>query len=123
MLICLSMLSKQHIGVLLTGTRRDIYGHRVGGKQSFHKDPFFYTKGVNNVPSLIVANDEDHSRMRKVLSHAFSDKALKEQEPLFQEWANVMVNKMREKADDPSQKLNLVSYLNFTTSVTHAHPD
>lgn len=41
-----------------------------------------------------------HARQRKILSNAFSDKALKEQEPLLKRWTEKMRDKIAEAAKD-----------------------
>lgn len=52
-----------------------------------------------------------HARQRKIVSHSFSDKALKEQEPLLKKWASLMVTKLTERADG-KQPLDLVKWYN-----------
>lgn len=93
---------------------KDIYGFRKDAK--FAKDPESYKAPPNGVPNLLSANDENHARFRRVFSHAFSDRALKEQEPLFMQYLNLLVQKLNEKvAADPSAEINMVNMLNFTT--------
>jgi cytochrome P450 len=53
-------------------------------------------KPINDVWSIIVADEADHSRMRKNLSHAFSDKALRQQEPLLQSYVDLLVQRLGE---------------------------
>jgi cytochrome P450 len=62
---------------------KDIHGHRKVGARSFLKDPKFYLQGPRG-PNLLNASDKNHSRERRLLSHAFSEKALREQESLVQ---------------------------------------
>jgi cytochrome P450 len=77
---------------------KTLYGHRKGAAQkSIAKDPRFYLKSVNGYFHLLgTPSDEDHARQRKILSHSFSDRSLKEQEPLFKEWAHLLVRKLGE---------------------------
>lgn len=93
---------------------KDIYGFKKHGTPHPFKDPEFYTYPLNGVPSVIMANDADHGRERKVLSHAFSDKALKEQEPLLKRWAALMRKKLSERANG-MEKADLLKYYNCTT--------
>ena len=95
-------------------TWRDIYGFKKHGNPHPYKDPMFYGKSLNDVPSIIVADDPTHGRQRKILSHAFSDKALKEQEPLLKRWAVLMTKKLGERADG-ADKLDMLKYYNCTT--------
>lgn len=95
---------------------KDIYGHRTGNKKSFPKDSNFYALPINKTPSIIVADDATHTRHRRVLAHAFSDKALKEQEPMLKHWAEVLVTKLQERAASSARTpLDIVSWWNFTT--------
>ena len=52
--------------------------------------------------------DADHSRMRRVLNHAFSEKAMREQEPLIQEYVNLLMRSLHEAA--VNGPLNIVSW-------------
>lgn len=52
--------------------------------------------------------DADHSRMKRVLAHAFSEKALREQEPLIQGYVNLLMISLREVA--VTGPLNIVSW-------------
>ena len=93
---------------------KDIYGHRFGGKQSFVKDPEHYGPTKSGESSIINTSDEDHSRVRRILANSFSDKALKEQEPLLQHWAELLVEKLRMRAEK-GESVDMASYYNFTT--------
>jgi hypothetical protein len=91
-------------------------GNRRRRKASNGKDPKFYELTSVDVPHMVNANDEDHWRARRVFSNAFSDKALKLQEPLLSKYVDLMVQKLDEKvAADPKGKVNLVEMFNFTT--------
>lgn len=100
---------------------KDIYGHRTTAtKKSFPKDPKFYAPAINGAPSIIVSDDETHTRHRRILTHAFSDKALKEQEPLLRHWADLLVEKLRALSQaTPTEAVELVSWWNFTTYVLY----
>ncbi|KAI4720850.1 cytochrome P450 [Aureobasidium sp. EXF-10727] len=100
----------------LSGTNawKEIYGHRLSGKRSFAKDRRLYAIPVNGTTSILSSDDANHARQRRVLSHAFSDKALKEEEPLFKRWASLLVEKLEvlSRIDAP---VDLVAYFNYTT--------
>ncbi|THW51458.1 cytochrome P450 [Aureobasidium pullulans] len=93
---------------------KEIYGHRLSGKRSFAKDRRLYAIPVNGTTSILSSDDASHSRQRRVLSHAFSDKALKEEEPLFKRWASLLVDKL-EALSFTDAPIDLVAYYNFTT--------
>ncbi|KAK4994695.1 hypothetical protein LTR16_007320, partial [Cryomyces antarcticus] len=95
---------------------KDIYGHRIAGKTANNKDRMFYGKAVNGVDSILLADEAAHSRGRRIFAHAFSDKALKEQEPLFKNYVNLLAAKLNQiLKKDPQAKVDVVKYYNFTT--------
>ena len=59
----------------------------------------------------MVADRDTHSRQRRLLSHAFSEKALREQESLLQMHISKLIEQLASRAgvDD----VDLVSWLNF----------
>ncbi|KAL8704284.1 MAG: hypothetical protein Q9201_002538 [Fulgogasparrea decipioides] len=68
----------------------------------------------NGIHSILSANDADHSRYRRLLSHAFSDRALREQEPLLQYYIDFLVRRLRDHAST-SSTIDMVQWFNFTT--------
>lgn len=67
---------------------QDIYGFRTGrnkGGETYQKDLNWYPPAVDGKRSMLSADDANHSRMRKNLSHAFSDRELRGQEPIVQD--------------------------------------
>ncbi|KAL8777657.1 MAG: hypothetical protein Q9213_007769, partial [Squamulea squamosa] len=68
----------------------------------------------NGIHSILSANDVDHSRYRRLLSHAFSDRALCEQEPLLQHYIDFLVRRLYEQASNASP-IDMVQWFNFTT--------
>ncbi|KAF4555864.1 Cytochrome P450-like protein 83 [Elsinoe fawcettii] len=96
---------------------KDIYGHRIGGKAALQKDLAFYgEEPLTGSRSIIDADDDNHARMRRILSHSFSDKALKEQEPVFKEWTDLLIKKLREHAENnPGESTDMVKRWNCAT--------
>jgi cytochrome P450 len=76
-----------------------------------------YGTTINGSPSLIVQRDpHDHAAARRIFSPAFSDRALKQQEPLFMKYVDQLVQVMKDESQkDPDRKFNLVKLYNFTT--------
>ena len=96
---------------------RDIYGLAKKGKVQLKKDWNFYQAPANGVRDVFDTCDENyHRHIRKIVAPAFSEKALKDQEPLLKHWATFLVSKLEEKtkiqADEP---VNLVDWFNFAT--------
>jgi cytochrome P450 len=63
-------------------------------------------------PSVVTANGEDHTRQKRIITSIFSEKVLKEQEPLFIKYADLLVEKLSEAKGQP---LALADWYNFTT--------
>ncbi|GKZ36884.1 hypothetical protein AbraIFM66950_008148 [Aspergillus brasiliensis] len=96
----------------------DIYGFRTGkmkGHLNMSKDPVWYVTPSNGAPSILQANDEDHSRGRRVLAHAFSDKALMGQEPLVQRYVNQLIDRLKEVTSANNESVDMVKWYNWTT--------
>ncbi|KAL5353083.1 hypothetical protein ACLOAV_001113 [Pseudogymnoascus australis] len=91
---------------------KDIYGHRQG-HPPMSKDMAFYNRPASGVDSLITANRSDHSRYRRLVSHAFSDNALREQEPLIKGYVDLLIQRLHEHASDGP--LDMVAWYNWTT--------
>lgn len=97
---------------------KDIYGHRTGGKRSNPKVlRNTFLSGFNGASSLISEpNDEEHGRVRRIFSHAFSDKALREQQSLFSRYINQLVGNIhRDLASNSDHEFDAVKLYNFTT--------
>ncbi|KAF7563220.1 hypothetical protein G7046_g917 [Stylonectria norvegica] len=94
---------------------KDIYGHRQGHPQ-FHKDPI-HVGSVQDIPgstTLTMADDSNHARQRRALSHAFSQKALLEQESIIRGYVDLFVEKLKPFAET-GQPANMCDWFNFTT--------
>ncbi|KAF2646386.1 pisatin demethylase [Massarina eburnea CBS 473.64] len=95
---------------------KDIYGSRPGHK-NFHKDPIHVGSiaAVHGASTITMANDTDHARQRRALSHAFSTKALLEQEYIVMNYVNIFSQKMRDfaKGDGIVDVTNWFAYTTF----------
>ncbi|KAJ6007813.1 hypothetical protein N7540_011789 [Penicillium herquei] len=91
-----------------------IYGTRPGHGQK-EKDARFYPPTVGNAPSIISSDHADHSRFRRLLSYGFSDSSLRAQEPIIQSYVNLFIQRLREKIDNGTPVVDLVSWYNFLT--------
>ncbi|KAF2142717.1 uncharacterized protein K452DRAFT_248194 [Aplosporella prunicola CBS 121167] len=104
---------------------RDIHGHKSqnAGRGSLPKNLSQYNPDIAGHNGIIRTNDPDHARQRRLLAHAFSDKALREQEPLICQYVELLVRKLGAiaKGDrlDVSSRgdgtTDLLRFLNFTT--------
>jgi cytochrome P450 len=67
------------------------------------------------VRSLLTADDETHAYMRRIFAHAFSERALREQENIFAKHIDTLVAKLHQEAKKPNAAVDMVRWLNFTT--------
>lgn len=89
---------------------KDGWGHRQG------HDEFMK---ANNVPSpagvfgILGAQRAEHARFRRLLSHSFSEKGMREQQDTLQQYVNLLIERLRENATKGSQ--DMVQWFNWTT--------
>lgn len=96
---------------------KDIYGHRAEG---FEKDITFYGPDIfGNPAGLIRADDISHARQRKLVSHAFSDRALRDQETLLKGYAGLLVTKLKEQISGGANgEVDIKDWYNVTMATT-----
>ncbi|KAF4986093.1 hypothetical protein FGRMN_10990 [Fusarium graminum] len=92
---------------------KTIYGHKSSGGKDFRKDLRIYRQG-RPVTHLLTSNQQDHKRMRRLLSHAFSQKALHSQEEIMTQYVNLFIARLTERAQSGSY-VNMVAWYNFAT--------
>lgn len=95
---------------------KDIYGH----KATTHKDQTFYPFSPGTKHSLILADDANHHRMRKMFLPAFSARALREQTGLLNEYVLGLVKILKGRVVESGTEgvVDLVKMYNLTTYVS-----
>ncbi|TGO07172.1 hypothetical protein BTUL_0316g00080 [Botrytis tulipae] len=86
---------------------RDIYGHG-------HKQLPKFPHSAANPRDIISANDADHSRYRKAMSHAFSAKGLQAQEPILKKYVDKLIARLEHEATS-EVPVDMVKWYNLTT--------
>ena len=93
----------------------DIYD-RHQGRPNFPKNPLWMAPGDDGIDSILSANGADHARYRRLLSHAFSERALRQQEQLLQSYIALLIQQLRIRASSAeSAVIDMVQWLNVTT--------
>ncbi|KAJ4349096.1 hypothetical protein N0V95_004877 [Ascochyta clinopodiicola] len=95
----------------------EIYGFRTGKYKdtgAYLKDNAWFPKPVKGVWSIINSNEADHTRLRRNLSHAFSDKALRSQESLITSYVDLLIHKLSEHAEKGAP-VDIMRWYNYTT--------
>ena len=74
---------------------RAIYAERRKLRPVFRKNYDTFNETRNQIShSVFIARDNDHARMRKIINHAFSDRALRDQEPRIQRHVQTLIQKL-----------------------------
>lgn len=89
---------------------RDIYGHKAN---EFPKLQAFY-KPRKTPDHLVTENRTNHRNIRLTLAPGFSDRSMREQEPVFRKYTNLLVSRLREHSAAP-KPLDMVSWYTWTT--------
>lgn len=92
----------------------DIYGVKTKGRLEFPKDAVFYdVRGTPLNDSMISADQPTHRALRRQVSPAFSEKALKSQEAIIQRYADMFVSELRARWDED---VDIVDWVTFATA-------
>ncbi|KAF4772391.1 hypothetical protein HAV15_004813 [Penicillium sp. str.  len=115
-------ISPNELSYIESQAWKDIFGHRAGGKPSFPKDPVQLGPNPPGSEGIIRSDDASHARQRRIFSHAFSDRALREQESMIRQYVEMLVKRLRmiaaaqENSSSSKQaQANMVKLFNFTT--------
>jgi cytochrome P450 len=76
------------------------------------KDPVFYS---NLTPgSIVTATRDRHAYLRRQLSHAFSEKAMREQAPVINQFIDLLIQRLHAVCADGSDVVDIVSWFNVS---------
>lgn len=106
--------SPDEISSIEPETWKTVYGHKTRSDRNFEKDPLFLSPPPNGVNSVLRADNNDHRRMRRVLAHAFSEKALRGQEDIINTYVDLFIARLAEKAAG-EEHIDIMRWFNLTT--------
>ncbi|EXF86306.1 cytochrome P450 [Colletotrichum fioriniae PJ7] len=106
-------MGPNNLGFIDGNAWRDIYGMRRRGQ--FEKAYEYYREGPEGPISLLNAGPEEHARLRKWVSPYFSDRGMKEQEPMIGGYVDLLLKRLHENCDDGTRALDLRDWFNFCT--------
>ncbi|KAI2643133.1 putative cytochrome P450 monooxygenase [Xylaria nigripes] len=93
---------------------QDIYGHKKSGELELPKLHAFYRMFDHIPPSILSSNRQEHSVLRRQLSHGFSDRSMHEQEPIIGSYVKLLISRLKtETKKNPIQ--NVRDWYNWTT--------
>ena len=75
---------------------KDIYSYRPG-HPPFERDGHTFGKAFNGVHTLLTAPRLDHARSRRVLDHAFADRAYRDQKPAVVGHVDTLIRSLHEQ--------------------------
>ncbi|KAH6660272.1 cytochrome P450 [Truncatella angustata] len=93
----------------------DIQGHRTKGQLEMEKSAKFYRPIKGMTTDIITADREEHGKLRRTLAHGFSEKALRDQQPLIKKYIDLLVQRLHENCAGGSAALDLTAWYNFAT--------
>jgi cytochrome P450 len=67
-----------------------------------------------DVMKSLASNDADHARMRRCINHAFSDQALRSQEPIIGSYITLLISKLQSREQD-GVPVDIMRYVNYAT--------
>ena len=91
----------------------DIYGSK--GAKSLIRDPKWYANLTEGQDDIIVSNESNHARYRKVFSPAFSDKSLRENEPVITGNIELLIRRLKAHMKTNDGVADMVKWYNWTT--------
>lgn len=78
-------------------------------------DRFYQFAGPNAPETLVSLNKAYHAQLRRQLAPAFSERTLRMQEPIMQEYVDLLLQKLGEQSKDGKQPVNLREWFNYYT--------
>lgn len=91
---------------------RDIYGHVTTGKERFLKSDMYDTEE----PRISSVRDPAvHQAQRKALSHAFSARALRDQEDVVHQYVDLLVKQLGNFGAGGQKPINVTEAYNWLT--------
>ncbi|EMD67451.1 hypothetical protein GGP41_007347 [Bipolaris sorokiniana] len=110
-------LAPDRLSFVTAGAWRDIAGTSVGKRLENRKDLSAIPSNIKGIRSLASEHrSEVHRPRRRIYQNAFSDKALKKQEPLILGYVNLLVKVIKEAGtNDSISKVDIQKLLNCCT--------
>lgn len=91
---------------------KDIYGSKAGQPENPKDLAALPVPHEGQAVNMIRAENADHTRHRRLMSHAFSTKALEEQLPVIASYVDLLIQRLKENAAHPQ---DMVAWYNWTT--------
>ncbi|EGD94501.1 hypothetical protein TESG_02017 [Trichophyton tonsurans CBS 112818] len=108
----------REISYTSASANRTIFGGRPTEETVFEKNPVVWLQGSGEIHNIFFARHREHVRYRKMMAPAFSEAAIREQEPVIQEYVTKFIDGMRERSGkacypDANGVVNIQAWYNF----------
>lgn len=103
------------VAVLDARAWKETMGHRRAGQLENGRDPIFYALASKGL--LGPVGSEEHGRQRRILSHGFSAQSLGQQQPLIQQYVDLLMLRLGENSQGGDRALDMTMWYNWTTFV------
>lgn len=91
----------------------DIMGRQKAGRRNENpKAPWYLSPRSKDI---LGASHGDHSRMRRIMAPSFSNGAMLEQPPLMKSHVDLLIQRLREKANDDKIGIDMRDWYNYAT--------
>lgn len=91
---------------------KDIMGHK-NGEEELGKADWFY-RPLPEARHIVNEERDQHKGLRRAMAHGFSEKAMREQEPLIRKYTDLLLERLREQSKS-GQSVAISDWYNFTT--------
>ncbi|BAE61720.1 unnamed protein product [Aspergillus oryzae RIB40] len=92
---------------------KDIMGHSKGGLY-LEKASWFYRPLEYDPPHIFNEGRQAHSLLRRQLAHSFSDKGMRDQEPMIRGYVDLLLQRLREMGGR-EDTVDISAWYNYTT--------
>lgn len=93
---------------------KEILGHNPRGEECGKWVPFY--RPVPEAPDNIISADrQKHGIIRRQLAHGFSDRSMREQEPIIRSYVDLLMRRLRENCGGGAKPVDMTAWFNFTT--------
>lgn len=107
------------ISYMTVSANQTIFGRKTTEDMAFEKNPAVYIQGSGTAQNILFASTAEHPRFKKLMAPAFSETAIKEQEPTIQHLTTTLIEVLRHnrsgKAFYPDAEgiVNIGAWCNF----------
>jgi cytochrome P450 len=74
-----------------------------------------YYSPIEGAPQHIInADREEHAALRRALAHGFSERSIRDQQPIIKPYIDLLIERLRQKCDDGTTMQDMVMWYNYT---------